>query len=174
MSNLPEEIIQLILSYAPDFRDNLRSCHKEMEKYRPKYYKKVTGGFIYYPDNVNIPPVGIGTHPSWDNFHHSNNDEITFLQKNLHLRRIHGTESPIYRKLKLHAIEITPEKETTINFMRDYHMRIKSYRNINLYYGWDRRQDVTKPIYYKNPSWKIKEYPIQWYLYSNEFKPDYY
>lgn len=40
MSNLPEEIVRLILSYAPDFRDNLRNCHKEMGKYRPKYYKK--------------------------------------------------------------------------------------------------------------------------------------
>ena len=173
MSNLPEEIIRLILSYAPDFRDNLRNCHKEMEKYRPKYYKKVTGGFMYYPENPNLPINGFGADPNWNNFQKQNNDEITVRQ--LNPENNHNTMSPIYRKLKLYAIEITPEKMTSINYSRDYPcVRIKSYRDIHLYYGWDRREDITQPIYYKNPSRKIKEYPIQWYLQNYEFKPDYY
>ena len=173
MSNLPEEIIELILSYAPDFRDNLRNCQKEMEKYRPKYYKKVTGGFMYYPDNPNLPIMGMGADPNWNNFQNHSNHEITVRM--LNHENNHDTVAPIYRRLKLYAVEITPEKETSINFMRAYPcVRIKSYRNIYLYYGWDRREDITQPIYHKNPHWKIKEYPIQWYLESYEFKPDYY
>ena len=43
---LPEEIIELILSYAPDFRDNLKRCQQEMLLYhRPLYVKKVVAGF---------------------------------------------------------------------------------------------------------------------------------
>ena len=39
MSELPEEIIELILSYAPDFHDNLLSCHEEMlTDHSPIYY----------------------------------------------------------------------------------------------------------------------------------------
>ena len=35
---LPEEIFELILSYAPDFHDNLKSCHKELKyKLKTKY-----------------------------------------------------------------------------------------------------------------------------------------
>ena len=44
---LPEEIIELILSYAPDFRDNLKRCQKELlSNHRPVYYKKVHAGFV--------------------------------------------------------------------------------------------------------------------------------
>ena len=39
---LPDEIIDLILSFAPNFHDNLLSCHKEiLTNHRPIYYKKV-------------------------------------------------------------------------------------------------------------------------------------
>ena len=31
---LPEEIIENILSYAPDFHDNLKHCHEELKNYR--------------------------------------------------------------------------------------------------------------------------------------------
>ena len=35
---LPEEIFELILSYAPDFHDNLKRCHEELKyKLRIKY-----------------------------------------------------------------------------------------------------------------------------------------
>ena len=38
---LPDEIIDLILSFAPDFHDNLLTCHKEMlTDHRPIYYQK--------------------------------------------------------------------------------------------------------------------------------------
>ncbi|MDA7573920.1 hypothetical protein N8751_01435, partial [bacterium] len=60
--------------------------------------------------------------------------EITVRQ--LNPENNNNTMSPIYRKLKLYAIEITPEKMTSINYSRDYPcVRIKSYRDIHLYYG---------------------------------------
>jgi len=57
MSQIPEEIIELILSYAPDFHDNLLSCHEEMLiDHRPIYYKKVVSGLH---QELLIAPPGI-------------------------------------------------------------------------------------------------------------------
>ena len=32
LPDLPEEIIELILSYAPNFRDNLKKCQNEQKR----------------------------------------------------------------------------------------------------------------------------------------------
>ena len=37
---LPEEIIEYILSFAPDYRDNLRECQRELLKNKPIYFWK--------------------------------------------------------------------------------------------------------------------------------------
>ena len=106
---LPEEIIKEILSYAPDYHDNLLRTHKEMLENRPCYYKKVVAGFS----------PGIADSPTWHNF--KKNDEIRVWKR--------GIRGPMeYVLLKLHAIEITPWRNT--NVVR-YHNR-----DINLYYGW--------------------------------------
>jgi len=109
MIDLPEEIIELILSYAPDFRDNLKKCHTELLQDRPCFYKKVHLGYspgladdpMFIADpfiNVAIPtPV-------------SNNIQMMSLE--------------------LHAIEITPKRPPNDRYWHD--------RDINLYYGWSK------------------------------------
>jgi hypothetical protein len=43
---LPEEIFELILSYAPDFHDNLKRCHEELKyKVRIKYSRNKNTSF---------------------------------------------------------------------------------------------------------------------------------
>ena len=37
---LPEDIIEHILSFAPNFRDNLKKCQEELLKNKPIYYHK--------------------------------------------------------------------------------------------------------------------------------------
>ena len=83
---IPEEVIELILSFAPDYHDNLLSCHKEMlTNHRPMYYKKVSAGFV----------PGIADSRDWDNFKRS--EEIR-LWKPVRL------EDPmVFMKLKLYA-----------------------------------------------------------------------
>ena len=89
MSNilLPEDIINLILSYAPDFRDNLKKCQTELLFYhRPCYYKKVRCGF----------KPGISDSPTWHNFSARNNRiPIHYkinegLHKTIHLNLYYG------------------------------------------------------------------------------------
>ena len=132
---LPEEIIKEILSYAPDYHDNLLRTHKEMLENRPCYYKKVVAGFS----------PGIADSPTWHNF--KKNDEIRVWKR--------GIRGPMeYVLLKLHAIEITPWRNT--NVVR-YHNR-----DINLYYGWAKARN---------------EYFWQEILSAErhwDFKPEYY
>ena len=108
---LPEEIIELILSYAPDFRDNLKRCQEEMLlSHRPLYVKKVVAGFS----------PGIADSPTWDNFSNRNNEIRIWRQ---------GANTPMmYMELKLHAIEITPHRPPNDRHRHD--------RDMYLYYGW--------------------------------------
>ena len=57
MIDLPEEIIELILSYAPDFHDNFKKCHAELLQDRPCFYKKVHLG--YSPGLADDPWAGV-------------------------------------------------------------------------------------------------------------------
>lgn len=113
---LPEEIIRLILSFAPDFRDNLKRCQKEMMlTHRPLYVKKVVAGFS----------PGVADSPTWDNF--KKNDVIRVWRQ--------GARVPMtYMELKLHAIEITPERE--VYGGEEEAGRWRHSRNMYLYYGW--------------------------------------
>ena len=108
---LPEDIIQLILSYAPDFRDNLKRCQEEMLlSHRPLYVKKVVAGFS----------PGIADSPTWHNFSNRNNILRIWRQ---------GANVPMtYMELKLHAIEITPHRPANDRHWHD--------RDMYLYYGW--------------------------------------
>ena len=87
---LSDEIIDLILSFAPNFHDNLLSCHKEMlTNHRPIYYKKVVAGFAQEQED-------------WYNF--KKNDEIRIW------RRGTFNLAGVFMKLKLRAIEISPKE----------------------------------------------------------------
>ena len=140
MSQLPEEIIDLILSYAPDFHDNLLSCHEEMLiNHRPIYYKKVVAGFT----------PGIADSPKWDNF--KRNNEI----------RLYKPPGVVFMKLKLYAIEITPERE--IYGGEEEAGRWGQQRYINLYYGWT-----------KIPNKYFWDTLCEWNNYNNDLCPGYY
>ncbi len=128
MIELPEEIIRHILEYNADFHPNLLKCHKELMDHRPQYYKKVIAGF----------KPGIGDHPTWHNF--KKNDEITIHLQHRFNQYAFPDRNPILTlKLKLHAIEITGEmmSETNRRVMTKMGY-VGTWRNINLYYGWDR------------------------------------
>ena len=113
---LPEVIIELILSYAPDFRDNLKLCQKELLlKHRPIYYKKVIAGFS----------PGIADSPTWHNFSKKHNKIRIWRTGN------YAGPGLEYMELKLHAIEITPHRAP--DQQRHWHDR-----DINLFYGWTR------------------------------------
>ena len=121
MSNilLPEDIINLILSYAPDFRDNLKKCQTELLFYhRPCYYKKVRCGF----------KPGISDSPTWHNFSARNN------RIPIHYKINEGLHKTIH--LNLYAIEITRERTNS----RYWHSR-----DMNLYYGWSK---ITNPHFW--------------------------
>ena len=63
LPELPEEIIQEILSYNADFHPNFMKCHEELLIDRPCYYKRVHAGF----------KPGISDSPTWHNFSKRNN-----------------------------------------------------------------------------------------------------
>ena len=117
LPDLPEEIIELILSYAPDFRDNLKKCQWELLQNRPCFYKRVHAGF----------KPGISDSPTWHNFSNKN----SFI--NVPIKTIMG--NICMYSLKLHAIEITPERQPND---RHWHSR-----DMNLYYGWARMKDIS-------------------------------
>jgi hypothetical protein len=113
---LPEEIIQEILSYNPDFHPNLMKCHEELLIDRPCYYKRVHAGF----------KPGICDSPTWHNFAERNNTINVQFQTPMGQRYSFP--------LKLHAIEITPERERTDGYWHS--------RDMNLYYGWSKMTDL--------------------------------
>ena len=64
---LPDELINLVLSFAPNFRDRLKACQEEfLDNHRPCYFKKVLVGFS----------PGIADSPNWHNF--SKTSSLTF------------------------------------------------------------------------------------------------
>ena len=137
---IPEEVIELILSFAPDYHDNLLSCHKEMLKHhRPMYYKKVSAGFA----------PGIADSRDWNNF--KRNEEI----------RICGPPGRVFMKLKLYAIEITPERE--VYGGEEEQGQWRHSRHMNLYYGWTKGSN---DIFRRTLS--------EWNQYQNDLCPGYY
>ena len=140
MSQLPEEIIDLILSYAPDFHDNLLSCHKEiLTNHRPIYYKKVV--HVLRDDDPACAPR--------EDF--ERNDEI----------RLYKPPGVVFMKLKLYAIEITPERE--IYGGEEEAGRWWQQRDINLYYGWTK---ISNKYFWDTL--------CEWNNYNNELCPGYY
>ena len=133
---LPDEIIDLILSFAPNFHDNLLSCHKEMlTNHRPIYYKKVVAGFAQEQED-------------WYNF--KKNDEIRIW------RRGTFNLAGVFMKLKLRAIEISPERTNP-------ERRRQRGRVVILYYGWTKMTNK----YFWNTL-------CEWNQYNNELAPGYY
>lgn len=115
LPNLPEEIIDVILSYAPDFHTNLLKCHAELLEDRPCYYKRVHAGF----------KPGISDSSTWHNFPKRNHII------NVQFQTFNG--EPYTFPLKLHAIEITPERPPNDRYWHS--------RDMNLYYGWGKMTD---------------------------------
>tara|TARA_B100002051_G_C16104166_1_gene332133 strand:- start:58 stop:483 length:426 start_codon:yes stop_codon:yes gene_type:complete len=137
---IPEEVIELILSFAPDYHDNLLSCHKEMlTEHRPMYYKKVSVGFT----------PGIADSRDWNNF--KRNEEI----------RLYKPPGVVFMKLKLYAIEITPEIE--VYGGEEEQGQWRHSRHMNLYYGWT-----------KGSSDIFRRTLSEWNQYQNDLCPGYY
>ena len=135
-----EEVIELILSFAPDYHDNLLSCHKEMlTEHRPMYYKKVSVGFT----------PGIADSRDWNNF--KRNEEI----------RLYKPPGVVFMKLKLYAIEITPEIE--VYGGEEEQGQWRHSRHMNLYYGWT-----------KGSSDIFRRTLSEWNQYQNDLCPGYY
>ena len=146
---IPEEVIELILSFAPDYHDNLLSCHKEILRYhRPMNYKKVIAGFS----------PGIADSPNWNNFIRNGNHEIK-LWKRSHTAENYGLM--VFMKLKLYAIEITPERE--VCGAKNKQGKWWYSRYINLYYGW-----------VKTNSGILKNTLEEWNQNENGLCPGYY
>jgi len=117
---IPEEVIELILSFAPDYHDNLLSCHKEiLTHHRPMYYKKVSAGFA----------PGIADSRDWNNF--KRNEEIRLWKRN---PTVENYGAMVFMKLKLYAVEITPEIE--VYGGEEEAGQWRHSRHMNLYYGW--------------------------------------
>ena len=109
---LPDELINLVLSFAPNFRDRLKACQEEfLDKHRPCYFKRSLVGFS----------PGIADSPTWHNF--AKNDTIRIWNN-----RPSGPME--YTVLKLHAIEITPHRPPNERHWHD--------RDMILYYGWSK------------------------------------
>ncbi|VVU94468.1 hypothetical protein CPAV1605_190 [seawater metagenome] len=139
---LPEEIIRYILDFNFNtnrflkFNSNkeyfafnlihnpkLFKCHSELMLNRPYYYKKVIAGFT----------PGISDSSNWHNF--SRNEIINICNR---------YNSDIVQ-VKLHAIEITPERPDNNYYWHS--------RDIYLYYGWVRKKELsTDPILSKEYS----------------------
>ncbi len=142
--DLPEEIIELILSYAPNFRDNLKNCQMEiLDNYRPIYLKKVIAGFA----------PGIADSPTWHNF--KKNQEIRIWRRGGNL---YGPME--FMKINLHAIEITKERTSAAERERHWHTR-----DIILYYGWTRLDN--RILWRLMCDWNTGEH-------RGEFTPGYY
>ncbi len=116
LPDLPEDLIELILSYAPDFHPNLLKCHAQLLENRPCYYKRVHVGF----------KPGISDSPTWHNFPARNH--------NINVRFQTAMGEPYTFPLKLHAIEITPERPPNDRYWHS--------RDMNLYYGWAKMTDL--------------------------------
>ena len=116
LPDLPEEIIDLILSYAPDFHPNLLKCHAQLLENRPCYYKRVHAGF----------KPGISDSPTWHNFPARNHT--------INVRFQTAMGEPYTFPLTLHAIEITPERPPNDRYWHS--------RDMNLYYGWAKMTDL--------------------------------
>lgn len=109
---LPEDMIEYVLSFAPNFRDNLKACQEEfLDKHRPCYFKRVVAGFS----------PGIADSPTWHDF--GKNSSIRIWNQN-HLGPME------YTVLELHAIEITPHRPPNDRHWHD--------RDMVLYYGWSK------------------------------------
>ena len=144
---LPDEIIDLILSYAPDFHDNLLACHMEMlTDHRFVYFKKEKVQEIY---------IWKGEEPNWDNVKRHN--ELRIWRRATRNRREHYDGPMMFMTLKLRAIEITPER-TAAEIGRHWHAR-----DINLYYGWAK---ITNKYFWHTL--------CEWNQYNNELSPGYY
>ena len=129
----PDDLWKVIKDYQIDYKKNhnrrLKLCHEQIfSDHRPVYYKKVTGGFS----------PGIGDNPTWFSF--SKNNNVISCWSNNRLERM---------KLKLHAIEVTPNDE--------YY----NVRYIHLYYGWVILKKLNDDVFNQRCS-------------SFEFFPDYY
>ena len=109
---LPEDIIECVLSFAPNFRDKLKACQEEfLDNHRPCYFKKVLLGFS----------PGIADDPTWHDF--ARQDTLRIWNQ--------GHVGPMeYTVLRLHAIEITPFRQPNDRYWHD--------RDMVLYYGWSK------------------------------------
>ena len=96
---LPKDIIEHILSFAPNFRDNLMNCQLEiLNKHRPCYFKKE-----------------IADSPTWHDF--KINDMLTVIKA-----RGSRYEPMEYMNFQLHAIEITPKRRPNHHYYHDRDM----------------------------------------------------
>ena len=142
---LPEDIIKYILSFAPDFHDNYKKCHKELLENKHIYYSKIVKScfekdipkwLAYFAGNTQIRPDPISTAPMPPG-----------------TRKMTVTVPQVITK-GMKAMGVTDLLPHSIEISRQYHFKneIDPFRYITINYGWGRE---------KNHKWVDILYPDQ-------------
>ena len=114
---LPEDIIKYILSFAPDFHENYKKCHKELLENKPIYYSTFVKACFNYKYEM---PIWLGKY----------NQVIT--------KYINGMGRKI---ICAHSIEISPEIDCKDGIKVDPTIIPLNLRYITINYGWGREKD---------------------------------
>jgi hypothetical protein len=113
LPQLPEEIIGYILSFAPDYRDNLKKCQSELLENRPICYSTFVKSCYDYHDTI----------PQWlDDYRRVQTKYVNGVGKRL---------------IWVHSIEISP----VIRHDSKFGWNISCHRDITIRYGWGREKD---------------------------------
>ena len=119
LPELPEEIIGYILSFAPDYRDNLKKCQAELLENKPIYYSKFET---------------IAT----DTFEIFSLLELAASGCNSQVKYINGLGR---RVIWPRSIEVSPLRKRYHGYCSGGSITNSSTRYITYNYGWGREKD---------------------------------
>lgn len=116
---LPEEIIGYILSFAPDYRDNLKKCQAELLENKPIYYSTWETRIDNGPARMNGEGVTI-------------EDVLNiFSYDRSRVKYVNGLGR---RVLWARSMEISSAKKSPCS-------PLHSFRIVKINYGWEREKD---------------------------------